>query len=436
MATCNINELLAEVAGFQGLTSGQRRIVIAKLLYDIAGETASVLDILSSASCFLCLTQSQLKLIQAQLLCNISGGGGGGGGCGSQVSSVTIAQVDADSIEVTWSPTNQGISLTIEQQINGGSWTTVDAGVSDALGTYDAPITGSAGDTVIIRIYRDGTATTCAVESNEIEILAFGDIPNDSFEDYTTGEDLDGLDGGENGQTPFVILWESGWVSQPWFVDVASGLDPNEVQDLIQWVKADAIVGVDPDEALDTWEDQSGNGNDFTAAGAQRPTYQTNIQNGLPGVLFPDVSGVGMDGSVSVGAGEYSILLVAKNNDIANLVNRRFLQGSNNYFIGVSGGVWRFFDGDFYILYQETTACKLIIITRAPTPLVRGYLDGGEGLQHAAAHTYPGDINLGATGGFNEPAEGHIFEVAVWARAILPGEATGLAVNMIAKWGI
>lgn len=72
MATCNINELLAEIAGAGGLTGGQRRIVIAKLLYDLSGETASVLDILSDASCFMCLTQAQLRVIQAQLLCNIS----------------------------------------------------------------------------------------------------------------------------------------------------------------------------------------------------------------------------------------------------------------------------------------------------------------------------------------------------------------------------
>ena len=200
MATCNINELLAEVAGAGGLTPGQRRIVIAKLLYDYAGETASVLDILSDANCFMCLTQAQLRLIQAQLLCNISGGGGGNGG------------------------------------------------------------------------YQPPSAT--------------GDIPNDSFEDYATGADLAELNGGENGVNPFIINWESVWVSQPWFVDVATGLDPDEVAGLTQWVKADAIVGVDPEEALDTWEDQSGNNNDFTAVGAQRPTYQTNIQNGLPGGLF------------------------------------------------------------------------------------------------------------------------------------------------------
>lgn len=60
--------------------------------------------------------------------------------------------------------------------------------------------------------------------------------------------------------------------------------------DLKLWLPADQITGLNDADPVATWVDRSGSGNDFTAAGAARPTFQTNELNGLPGVLFDGVA--------------------------------------------------------------------------------------------------------------------------------------------------
>lgn len=45
-------------------------------------------------------------------------------------------------------------------------------------------------------------------------------------------------------------------------------------------------LGLANNDPIGTGTDTSGNGNDFTAAGGARPTFKTNIQNGLSAALF------------------------------------------------------------------------------------------------------------------------------------------------------
>lgn len=64
------------------------------------------------------------------------------------------------------------------------------------------------------------------------------------------------------------------------------GTQPSDITSLKVWLKADALVLNDLD-AVATWADQSGNGNDFTqATSTARPTYRTAQLNGQPGVDF------------------------------------------------------------------------------------------------------------------------------------------------------
>lgn len=62
---------------------------------------------------------------------------------------------------------------------------------------------------------------------------------------------------------------------------------PSDITGLNLWLYADAITGLSDDDAVGTWADQSGNGNDATQGTAgQKPLYKTNIQNSLPVVRF------------------------------------------------------------------------------------------------------------------------------------------------------
>jgi hypothetical protein len=70
----------------------------------------------------------------------------------------------------------------------------------------------------------------------------------------------------------------------------ASPWTPATPAGLLAWYKADAITGLSDGDPIGTWPDSSGNGRDLTqATAAAKPTYKTNRQNGLPGVLTDTV---------------------------------------------------------------------------------------------------------------------------------------------------
>lgn len=65
---------------------------------------------------------------------------------------------------------------------------------------------------------------------------------------------------------------------------------PAMLPNLQLWIDASTITGLVNGDPVITWGDLSGNGRDCTqATAAKRPTFQTNIQNGLPIVRFDGV---------------------------------------------------------------------------------------------------------------------------------------------------
>lgn len=66
------------------------------------------------------------------------------------------------------------------------------------------------------------------------------------------------------------------------------GWNPSQLDKLGFWLDpTDVVSGAEPsdNDPVGTWQDLSGNGYDFTEA-TNKPTYKTNIQNGLPMVRF------------------------------------------------------------------------------------------------------------------------------------------------------
>jgi len=60
---------------------------------------------------------------------------------------------------------------------------------------------------------------------------------------------------------------------------------PSSLSGLAAWWAADKITGLSNGGTITTWSDSSGNGNTMTAAGT-KPTWNTNVKNGLPAVSF------------------------------------------------------------------------------------------------------------------------------------------------------
>ncbi len=67
----------------------------------------------------------------------------------------------------------------------------------------------------------------------------------------------------------------------------SASFSPLSISGLKLWLKADAITGLNDGDAVTTWPDLSGNGNDATqATAAKKPVYKVNIINGKPVVRF------------------------------------------------------------------------------------------------------------------------------------------------------
>lgn len=66
---------------------------------------------------------------------------------------------------------------------------------------------------------------------------------------------------------------------------------PNSLSGLHMWLRRDGLSGLNDGDAIATWSDSSGNGNNATQATAgNKPTYKTNIVNGFPVVRFASSS--------------------------------------------------------------------------------------------------------------------------------------------------
>lgn len=62
---------------------------------------------------------------------------------------------------------------------------------------------------------------------------------------------------------------------------------PTDVSGCVLWLDAGEITGLNDDDSIPLWEDQSGEGHDYTQDVAGfRPTYKINILNGKPAVRF------------------------------------------------------------------------------------------------------------------------------------------------------
>lgn len=85
----------------------------------------------------------------------------------------------------------------------------------------------------------------------------------------------------------------------------------------VGWWPADQITGLEDGDPVGTWPDQSGNENDLTqSVAANKPTYKTNIKNGLPVVRC--YSSHWMDSSLSLANAPITI----QNVGLVTLLNR------------------------------------------------------------------------------------------------------------------
>jgi hypothetical protein len=203
------------------------------------------------------------------------------------------------------------------------------------------------------------------------------------------------------------------------------------------WLAADQITGKNDADALSTWGDLSGNGNNVVqATEANRPLYKTNIQNSLPAVRF-DGSNDRMTVTFTLTQPcSYYVVFVKK----ATSTDRRIIDG-------VAGRCGlNIKQTTQYLVADATTGLPNATgMVNGTTYIARGIFNGASSsvaLNNAAyttgnaGVTNPGGITLAAfiDGTFNGQVD--ICEVCVYQGAVSSADETALLGYLNVKWAV
>lgn len=228
---------------------------------------------------------------------------------------------------------------------------------------------------------------------------------------------------------------------------------PTDFSGLQLWLRADTLALSDG-QAVGTWPDESGNGNDAT--GVNTPTYRANVQNGLPAVeclrasnehfTVADTAGLKLDQASTVfvvaesdgaqsallakwpggsSAGAYYLELTS--GDVPKL-DRPFVDGgvAANTFVDVatffmlSTLVAKKTGTNYYVQHrsQHGTQVGLDPIIAAGTATTHSLVIGG---------------NAGGTSPF---INGHLGEIIIYNRALSGAETEAIEKYLTDKWGL
>lgn len=130
------------------------------------------------------------------------------------------------------------------------------------------------------------------------------------------------------------------------------GFNPARVPGCVLWLDAWGFGNLNDGDAISTWTDRSGRGNNATSTSTQRPTFKTNIVNGKPIARFDGVDDrFVLPSFASLTAGE--IFLVIKCRLDPNVDGKTGIW-SMNANSGVSLSHFPFTDGNIYESWGST----------------------------------------------------------------------------------
>ncbi len=206
--------------------------------------------------------------------------------------------------------------------------------------------------------------------------------------------------------------------------------DPSDVPDLLTWLKADAITGLNDGDPVGTWPDASGNGKDATQTTSwRRPIYATNQVNGLPALKF-DAFNDGMVTSANPPKSS-TIIAVYKSNAGAS---GKTLNGGFSYFIGPYVSFYRNYTGAF-VTGPGVTSGRWLIHTIRQGSRAELFIDGvANGSTNRTAN--PGNILLAGSGTYGQKLDGSISEVLVYSRTLTDTELADVHAWLQARYAI
>lgn len=129
--------------------------------------------------------------------------------------------------------------------------------------------------------------------------------------------------------------------------NTGGGFTPSDLTTLKRWIDTSQFVGFSDNDPISTAADFSGQGNSLTGSGSQRPTYQTNITNSLPGMQFVAASSQLLSGSAVSTGTEAFWWCVFQPDTISSLDVELFSTRANNSYYRFQG------DGNGYVGYYK-----------------------------------------------------------------------------------
>lgn len=232
---------------------------------------------------------------------------------------------------------------------------------------------------------------------------------------------------------------------QPWGLGRAGGAPsflPSDLDNLILWLRADTITGLNDGDAVATWQDDSGQGNDVTqGVAANRPTYQTNERNGLPIVRFDginDVLTVTLGGEIAV---PNTVILVARHISGAIPANE-FMVGCKNPAFAITTTIFADSAGPAALSGFSGITVRTIALDAAYhysdwvvdglSSIVR--VDGVDFSSDLGALSIL-DIGIGANPSASNFADVDIAEVILYSDGKTPVDLDNLDSYIVSKWG-
>ena len=135
-------------------------------------------------------------------------------------------------------------------------------------------------------------------------------------------------------------------------------IEPDEVDDLICWLKADAGVTYDGSNLVNYWDDSSASGANYVtqSTAGNKPLYVTGVQNSLPIVRFDGTDDFMSRTTWSLGAisQPYTIFFVMKNT-----------RDTDNWSTGEE------------YFYDSGTSSRVVLLVYTPTGTFYLYSEGG-----------------------------------------------------------
>jgi hypothetical protein len=225
------------------------------------------------------------------------------------------------------------------------------------------------------------------------------------------------------------------------FEEVPAPVSPDSLTGLHAWYKADALSLADEAD-ITQWADSSGNLRTLTPnVAGQFPTFDTNQQNGLPGARFDGAE----DFRNTHGAhANYTWLVVAKA-DAAIVDGKVAVQKGHPYAhlrVDTVSDRWEWprLNGNVNMTIPDSNihAAQAIGVKIATagdlTRTINFYVNG----EHKLGPHSPDPLSTSQTVFMLGAAAfaGHIFEIAVYSRALTDDEMAGVSNYLVAKWGL